>query len=87
MVANSKALIQVLLQFILGVVTGHRTSIRLSPVHNDGTVVVRFISSPNESAIELSYRFVEQLNRRRLDFTQTDDTKFRVPIGQFRSMV
>jgi len=86
MVHNSKALIQVLLQFILKVVTGHRTAVEVSPVKADGTVFIKFRSSPVESASELSYRFVEQLNLKRIQFVQTDDHKFRLALDQFRSM-
>jgi hypothetical protein len=87
MVHNSKALIQVLINFILTLVTSCRTAVEVSPVKQDGTVFIKFRSSPQESASELSYRFVEQLNLKKVQFVQTDDHKFRLALDQFRSMV
>lgn len=84
-VHNSKALTQALTQFILANATGHRTSFEVSDVKQDGTVFVRFRSSPHEPAIFLAEQFRNALNARGLLFVQTEDTKFRLALDQFTS--
>jgi hypothetical protein len=80
---NSRAMKQDLVDFITAHVTGHRVAFDLSNVKGDGSVTVRFRSSTEESSDELSYRFHAALNARMMDFVQTDDNKFRVPLAQF----
>jgi hypothetical protein len=84
-VHNSKALIKVLIDFILANVTGHRTSFEVSDVKRDGTVFVRFRSSPHDPAIYLAEAFRDALSGRGLQFVQTEDTKFRLALDQFAS--
>lgn len=82
-VHNSKALTKTLVDFILANVTRHRTSFEVSDVKRDGTVFVRFRSSPRDPAICLAESFCDALNARGFFFVQTDDTKFRMALDQF----
>lgn len=82
-VHNSKALTKALIDFILANATGHRTSFEVSDVKQDGTVFVRFRSSPHDPAICLAESFRDALNARGLLFVQTEDTKFRLALDQF----
>jgi hypothetical protein len=83
MVHNSKALLKSLEQFILDNVTGHRSAFEVSGVKQDGTVFVRFRSSPVESSLQLAFNFIHALNNRNAQFVQTDDCKFRLALDQF----
>lgn len=84
-VHNSKALAKALEAFILANVTGHRTSFDVSDVKQDGTVFVRFRSTPHDPAIFLAETFRDALSGRGLQFVQTEDTKFRLALDQFTS--
>lgn len=84
-VHNSKARTQALVAFILGNVTGHRSAFEVSDVKGDGTVFVRFRSSPHEPAITLAEAFRDALGGSGLLFVQTEDTKFRLALDQFAS--
>lgn len=84
-VHNAKARTKALEAFILENVTGHRTSFEVSDVKQDGTVFVRFRSSPHTPAIVLAESFSGSLGARGLQFVQTDDTKFRLALDQFVS--
>ena len=85
MVHNSKAHTKALVQFILANATGHRTSFEVSDVKSDGTVFVRFRSSPYDPAIFIAEEFSKALNAQNLQFVQTEDTKFRLALDQFSS--
>lgn len=84
-VHDSKARTKALVQFILANATGHRTSFEVSDVKADGTVFVRFRSSPHVPAIVLAESFRDALNGLKLQFVQTEDTKFRLALDQFSS--
>ncbi len=84
-VHDSKARTKALVQFILENATGHRTSFEVSDVKGDGTVFVRFRSSPHDPAIVLAETFSRALNAQNLQFVQTEDTKFRLALDQFSS--
>jgi len=49
----------------------------------DGTMFIRVRSTEEASADHLSYQLIDAFNKLKLDFTQTDDNKFRVPLNQF----
>lgn len=83
MVHDSKRLTQALIDFIMSNVSGHRTSFEVSGPKRDGTICVRFRSSPVDSSLELSFRFADVMTRATKDFVQTDDNKFRLALGQF----
>jgi hypothetical protein len=82
MVHNSRALTQDLVAFILQTVTVHPRAFKVSPVKADGTVIIRFRGSPEESPNELTYRFIDQLSRRSICHVQTDDNKVRVMLSR-----
>jgi hypothetical protein len=82
-VHNAKSLTKALVSFILENATGHRTSFDVSDVKGDGTVFVRFRSSPHDPAVVLAEGFSRALNARNMAFVQTDDNKFRLPLEQF----
>lgn len=85
LVHGSKARTKALVRFILDNVSGHRTSFEVSPVKGDGTVFVRFRSSPHDPAIFLAEAFRDALGGHGLRFVQTEDTKFRLALDQFSS--
>jgi hypothetical protein len=85
MVHDSKARTKALVQFILANACGHRTSFEVSDVKSDGTVFVRFRSSPHDPAVFLAEEFSRALNAQGLQFVQTEDTKFRLALDQFAS--
>jgi hypothetical protein len=83
MVHDSKARVQTLSSIIMGNVTGHRTSFSISSVKGDGTVFVRFRSSPYDSAAFLAQEFSRVMSARDITFTQLEDVQFRLSIDQF----
>lgn len=83
MVHNAKALTKALEAFVLENVSGHRTSFQVSDPKSDGTVFVRFRSSPCDPAVVLAGGFSRALSARNLAFVQTEDNKFRLPLAQF----
>ncbi len=48
----------------------------------DGTMFIRVKSTDEASSVQLSYQLIEAFNRLHVDFTQTDDNKFRVPLDK-----
>lgn len=53
-----------------------------SPVKDDGTVNVKVRSTGEASATELADDLSALLFRLRVDFTQTDDVKFRINVNK-----
>ena len=82
-VHNAKALTKALERFILENVTGHRSGFEVSGTKADGTVVVRFRSSPVDTSTDLVRRFGAALEAHELGFTWVDETRVRVWLGQF----
>lgn len=82
-VHDSKVRTRTLVQFILENVTGRYVSFDVSGVKRDGTVFVRFRSTPHDPAIILAKSFRDALNGHGLLFLQTEDTKFRLALDQF----
>jgi hypothetical protein len=82
-VTGVKARTRALVQFILANVTGHRTSFEVSDVKGDGTVFVRFRSTPHDPATHLAEAFREALVGRGIQFYRTEDTKFRFALVNF----
>lgn len=85
MVRNGKALSGALVAFILENVTGHRTSFEVSDIKGDGTVFVKFRSSPVDSASELVERFCEALEDTDHLYMQTAECQVRLAVAQFSS--
>ena len=83
MVHDSKRLIRTFIDFVSANVSGHRTSFEVSDVKRDGTICVRFRSSPVDSSLELASRFAAAMTQATKDFVQTDDNKFRLALDQF----
>ena len=83
MVHNSKALIKSLIAFIMDNVTGHRSGFEVSSKpHRDGTVSVRFRSSPVDSAVEASSRFREAWVGTGRLYTHIDEVMVRVSLDE-----
>ncbi len=83
MVPHGKARLKALEQFILANATVYSSAFEISDVKGDGTVFVRFRSSPVYSAISIAEAFRDALNGHKLQFVQTDDNKFRLALDQF----
>lgn len=84
-VHNSKALTKALEAFILARVTGHRTSFEVSDVKADGTVFVKFRSSPVDSATDHARRFRESLEGTNRPYVQTQECIVRLALNLFSS--
>ena len=79
---NGKARLKALTALILEQVTGHRTSFEISDIKADGTVFVRFRSSPVDPASFLVGEFTSFLEARGVTYTRPDDTRFRFAIDE-----
>lgn len=82
-VHGAKARTTTLVRFIMENVTNRRSAFEVSDVKSDGTVFVKFRSSPVDSASDLTRRFrvsLEGTNRR---FEAVSTTQVRLALDQF----
>lgn len=84
MVHYSNARIETLTRFIMDNVPGcTRSAVEVSPVKRDGTVFVKFRSSAEATAVQLTSSFAEALLAAGKAHVPIDVNKIRVPLEQF----
>lgn len=84
MVHHSNARTATLTRFIMDNVPGCTSAaLEVSPVKRDGTVFIKFRSSAEASAAQLTSSFAEALREAGRAYAQVDVNKVRLPLEQF----
>jgi hypothetical protein len=61
-------------------------SFEVVSVNGNGEAYVKTRSTDEVSAIHVAFQLIEAMNKLDIEFTQTDDTKFRVPLNSLGSV-
>ena len=83
MVHNSKLHIQNLIGFIGDACECSSTFYKVSSVKQDGTVFVRFHSSPHEPAAFFVQQFARAMTAAGKSYTRSSEVQFRLDVSQF----